>query len=116
LLPPLSLTHLNIPSPDPAALRTWYAEALGLQEHAGMLYGGRSVFNVVRGESLPAGTFHFGFRLDTKAGVQAWAEHLVARSVAVEGAYADHGDYATAYFRDPDGNVFELFWETDAPG
>lgn len=108
--PSLTLNHLNIPSPDPEALRTWYAEVLGLRPHGPMLYGGRSVFNIVAGERLPD-TFHFGFWLDSKEDVQRWATHLQAHGVRLHRGYEDHGDYATAYFHDPDGNVFELFFE-----
>jgi catechol 2,3-dioxygenase-like lactoylglutathione lyase family enzyme len=110
---PLVLSHLNIPSRDPAALRRFYVETLGLREHGGMLYGGRSVLNVASGEPLPSGSFHFGFWLPSRTDVQTWAERLTSRGVAIEEPYADHGAYATAYFRDPDGNVLELFWEED---
>jgi catechol 2,3-dioxygenase-like lactoylglutathione lyase family enzyme len=112
---PLTLSHLNIPSRDPERLRRFYVEALGLREHGRMLYAGRSVLNIASGDPLPSGSFHFGFWLPGKDDVRGWSDRLRERGVDVEEPYVDHGAYATAYFRDPDGNVLELFWEDEPP-
>ena len=105
-LPPLWLDHINIPSQDPEVLAQWYADRLGLERKDTMVSGpGISIF-FKKGAPLKAGdAFHFGFRVETKSNVEAWAEHL---GVAVA---FDEDDFFAARVTDPDGNVFEVYWD-----
>lgn len=105
-LPPLWLDHINIPAEDPETLAQWYAERMGLERRGAMVTGpGISIF-FRKGEPLNAGdNFHFGFRVETKSAVEAWAKHL---GVAI--AYDEH-DFFAARVTDPGGNVFEVYWD-----
>ena len=55
--------------------------------------------------STPATRFHFGFRVETKSNVEAWAEALGV-SIAF-----DEDDFFAARVQDPDGNIFEVYWD-----
>ena len=105
-LPPLWLDHVNIPAQDPEVLAQWYADRLGLERRGAMVVGpGISIF-FNKGAPLRAGdAFHFGFRVETKANVEKWAEHLGV-SIAF-----DEDDFFAARVIDPDGNVFEIYWD-----
>lgn len=105
-LPPLWLDHINIPSRDPETLAQWYAQRMSLERRDTMVYGpGISIF-FRKGTPLNAGeNFHFGFRVETKAAVEAWAEHL---SVAIA---FDEDDFFAARITDPEGNLFEIYWD-----
>ncbi|MEQ1865785.1 MAG: VOC family protein [Micropepsaceae bacterium] len=105
-LPPLWLDHVNIPTHDPEVLAQWYADRLGIERRGTVVIGpGISlVFN--KAPPLKAGdAFHFGFRVENKSAVETWAEHL---GVAV--AFDEH-DFFAARVTDPDGNVFEVYWD-----
>jgi catechol-2,3-dioxygenase len=105
-LPPLWLDHLNIPSQDPELLAQWYAQRLGIERKGTHVIGpGISLF-FKKGAPLNAGdAFHFGFRVETKSNVEAWAEALGV-SVAF-----DEDDFFAARIKDPDGNIFEVYWD-----
>lgn len=105
-LPPIWLDHINIPSQDPEVLAQWYADRLSLQRRGTMVTGpGISIF-FKKGAPLKAGdAFHFGFRAETKSDVATWAE---AMGVAIA---FDEDDFFAARINDPDGNVFEIYWD-----
>lgn len=105
-LPPLWLDHINIPSKDPEVLAQWYAQRMRLDRRDTMVYGpGISMF-FKKGTPLNVGdAFHFGFRVENKAAVEAWAEAL---NVAI--AY-DEDDFFAARITDPEGNLFEIYWD-----
>lgn len=105
-LPALWLDHLNIPTNDPEVLAQWYADRLNLECRGNILVGpGISIF-FKKGEPLRAGdAFHFGFRVETKSAVEAWAAHL-----GVPVAFDEH-DFFAARIMDPDGNIFEIYWD-----
>ncbi len=105
-LPALWLDHLNIPTNDPEVLAQWYAERLNLECRGNVLVGpGISIF-FKKGNPLQAGdAFHFGFRVESKSAVEAWAQHL-----GVPVAFDEHNFFA-ARIADPDGNIFEIYWD-----
>lgn len=104
LLPALWLDHISIPTQDPDVLAQWYADRLNLEVRGNRLVGpGISIF-FTKGAPLRAGdTFHFGFRVESRAAVEAWATHLGV-PVAFQGE-----DYFAARIKDPDGNIFEIY-------
>jgi catechol-2,3-dioxygenase len=53
---------------------------------------------------------HFGFRLPSIDALRGWVERLRAAGVAVGEIEGDE-TYSTVYVQDPEGNVFELFFE-----
>lgn len=101
----LELNHLNLPARDPAALRRWYVEKLGFAEHGRFLWSAGTLLVFTEGEPLRNERVHFGFRVGSIEELRAWATRV--------GAGAPEGDenYMTTYVRDPEGNVFELFYE-----
>ena len=105
-LPPLWLDHINIPSRDPQVLAQWYAQRMSLELRETFVYGpGISIF-FKKGAPLDAGeNFHFGFRVETKSAVEAWAEHL---GVAIA---FDEDDFFAARITDPEGTLFEIYWD-----
>lgn len=105
-LPPLWLDHINIPANDPEVLAQWYANRLGIERKGTHVVGpGISIF-FKKGVPLNAGdAFHFGFRVETKSNVEAWAD-----AFGVPIAF-DEDDFFSARVKDPDGNVFEIYWD-----
>jgi catechol-2,3-dioxygenase len=105
-LPPIWLDHINIPAHDPELLAQWYAERLNLERRGNMVTGpGISIF-FKKGAPLKVGdAFHFGFRAETKSDVATWAD-----SLGVPIAF-DEDDFFAARITDPDGNVFEVYWD-----
>jgi catechol-2,3-dioxygenase len=105
-LPPLWLDHLNIPAEDPELLAQWYAERMGLQRKGAQVIGPGISIVFRKGEPLKVGdNFHFGFRVETKSAVEHWARHLGA-AIAF-----DEEDFFATRITDPDGNVFEVYWD-----
>jgi catechol 2,3-dioxygenase-like lactoylglutathione lyase family enzyme len=108
---PLALSHVNIPARDPEALRAWYEKMLGFERRGDFLWSAGTMLNIVPGTPLGRdANWHFGFRVDSVSALRAWVARLRERGVAVENP-AIHGDYASAYVRDPEENTFELFYE-----
>jgi catechol-2,3-dioxygenase len=105
-LPPIWLDHLNIPSGDPEVLAQWYADRLNLEARGNVLSGpGISIF-FTKGQPLNAGdAFHFGLRVESRSAVEVWAAHL-----GVPVAF-DENDFFAARIVDPEGNVFEIYWD-----
>jgi catechol 2,3-dioxygenase-like lactoylglutathione lyase family enzyme len=114
VLPELSLNHLNLPARDPDALRRWYAEKLGFREHGRFLWSGASLLVFVEGTPIATDAIHFGFRVESLAAMRAWIDCLRMRGVEVGEPEGDE-TYSTVYVLDPEGNRFELFYET-VPG
>jgi catechol-2,3-dioxygenase len=105
-LPPLWLDHVNIPTQDPEVLAQWYADRLGIERRGTMVIGPGISLVFKKAAPLKAGeAFHFGFRVENKSAVESWAEHL---GVAVA---FDENDFFAARVADPDGNVFEVYWD-----
>jgi catechol-2,3-dioxygenase len=105
-LPAMWLDHVNIPSHDPEVLAQWYADRLGIERHGTRVIGAGISLFFKKGAPLNAGdAFHFGFRVETKSAVEVWAEHLNV-PIAI-----DEDDFFAARVKDPDGNVFEVYWD-----
>lgn len=105
-MPAIWLDHINLPARDPVRLASWYALKLGLETTEHGVKGPGILINFSQGEPLNAGTrLHFGFRVESKADVAAWADHL---NVPI--AFDEH-DFFAARVTDPDGNLFEIYWD-----
>jgi len=67
-----------------------------------------------KGGSPPArgttGLFHFAVLFSDRANWLSAVERVTELGIAIEGA-ADHGVSEAFYFRDPDGNGIELYWD-----
>ena len=109
MLPELAINHINLPAVDPAAMRTWYVEKLGFRSQGGFLWSGGTLLVFVKGEPL-RGDMHFGFRLPSIEALRGWVDRLKQAGVPVGEIQGDE-TYSTVYVQDPEGNVFELFFE-----
>ena len=108
--PPLTINHLNLPARDPEALARWYVERLGFSRNGRFLWSGGTLLVFVRGDAIPSGSLHFGFRTGTREDLDAWVATLRARGVEVPPVEGDDV-YATTRIVDPEGNEIELFHE-----
>lgn len=111
-----AIDHIHINVTDRAAAETWYRETLGFVRDPAFepwvtAQGPLTLANA-------AGTIHLAlferpavqntvvaFRVSAAA-LAAWIAYLSARDVAVEPI--DHDLAWSIYFRDPDGNPFEI--------
>jgi catechol-2,3-dioxygenase len=104
-LPAIWLDHLNLPAHDPEILAQWYAERLGLDHKGDKAVGPGITLYFTKGTPLRQGDrFHFGFRVESRAAVDTWAQHL---GVAIA---FDEDDFFAARVSDPEGNTFEIYW------
>jgi len=101
----LALNHLNLPARDPEALRRFYVEKLGFERNGRFLWSAGTLLVFVDGEPLAREDTHFGFRVDSLAELEAWATRFGA---TIEG----DAHYSTFFTADPEGNRFEIFYET----
>jgi catechol 2,3-dioxygenase-like lactoylglutathione lyase family enzyme len=111
-LPPLALNHLNLPARDPVALRRWYVDTLGFRANGPFLWSAGTLLVFARGEPLPGGDFHLGFRVGSLADLEGWVARLRGAGVAVGDVEGDAA-YSTARLLDPEGNEIELFYELE---
>ena len=104
-LPAIWLDHVNLPANDPEGLAQWYAQRLGLERKGANVVGPGITLYFRKGMPLQAGErFHFGFRVESRSAVDAWAQHL---GVAIA---FDEDDFFAARLTDPEGNTFEIYW------
>jgi catechol 2,3-dioxygenase-like lactoylglutathione lyase family enzyme len=108
-MPALRFTHLNLPARDPAAQARWYAETFGFANGGTFVHAPGFLLVFEPGEPLGRrGNTHFGFAAPTREAVDTWATTLAAK--------ADHEPRsASLKAEDPEGNLFEIYWEPDGP-
>lgn len=103
--PLIQLDHINIPANKPEWLAEWYAENFGFIAHKGFVSGPGTLLVFEEGKPLDyEGNVHFGFRCSSRDKVQAWAEEFEANLVEDE-------HYSGFETKDPEGNLFEVYWE-----
>lgn len=56
------------------------------------------------------GLFHFAIVYPSRAALSVALKRAIDYGISIEGA-ADHGVSQAIYFRDPDGNGIELYWD-----
>ena len=107
-IPEISLEHVNIPAHRPEWLADWYAENFGFKSEGGFVFGFGALLVFKKGKPLDyKGNSHFGFRCVNKESVIDLAEKF---DVKTEG----DNNYCAFTTEDPEGNVFEVYWE-DVP-
>ncbi|HAH10234.1 MAG TPA: hypothetical protein DCL48_09045 [Alphaproteobacteria bacterium] len=105
-LPAIWLDHINLPARDPERLCAWYATKLGLRAQDNIAYAPGITIAFSRGEPLPAGNLlHFGLRAESRSAVETWAQHFGV------GIAFDEAAYFSARITDPEGNLFEIYWD-----
>ncbi len=118
--------HFHLHVRDRAAAETWYAQVLGLHRVEALAHwaqdggpltladAGGTVHLALFERSL-ASALHstLALRADAPA-FKAWRSHLAAL-LPEPPAFEDHGQSVSIYFRDPDGNPFEITcWDVEA--
>jgi catechol 2,3-dioxygenase-like lactoylglutathione lyase family enzyme len=105
-LPAIWLDHVNLPAKDPERLCAWYATKLGLQTDGNIVRGPGIAIAFTKGTPVsPECKLHFGLRAESHADVEAWAQHFGV------GISIRENDFFAARVTDPEGNVFEIYWD-----
>ena len=125
----LSIGHVHLKVADLARATAFYAGAIGLE--VTQRYGSQAVFLSADGyhhhiglntwESrggLPpepgrTGLYHVAFLYPSRPELARALRRSLDFGVSLDGA-ADHGVSQAVYFRDPDGNGIELYWDRPA--
>ncbi len=85
-----------------------FLSAGGYHHHIGL-----NTWLSLGGEAPPRGTtglFHFAIRYPSRAALADALRRLTANGVQIDGA-SDHGVSEAIYFRDPDQNGVEVYWD-----
>ena len=125
----LSIGHVHLKVSDLARATAFYVGALGLA--VTQRYGSQAVFLSADGyhhhiglntwESLGGlppgpgrtGLYHVAFLYPSRPELARAVRRAIDHGVTLDGA-ADHGVSQAVYFRDPDGNGIELYWDRPA--
>lgn len=113
------LNHLSLVVSDPERSASFYQGLFGMERQWRegdfvFLSCGDSDVALVKGKPLIHRRFHFGFRVDSRAEVDAWLRAVQAQRAPVTHGPHDYGDYYTFSCRDPDGYAVEIYFE-EAP-
>jgi GNAT superfamily N-acetyltransferase len=104
----LRLAHVNLPARDPERLARWYADAFGFEARGGFAFAPGSLLVFERGEPARArANSHFGFAVESADAVADWARRFEPLLAPLE----IEAGYAGFKAADPEGNVFEVYWE-----
>jgi catechol 2,3-dioxygenase-like lactoylglutathione lyase family enzyme len=109
----MKLSHLSLGVNDLGVSEKFYRDVLGLpaQRDGGDVFVRWPDFLLVLSEKPPAarGKFHFGFRVDSAAEVDEWADRLRAQGVQIVSGPATDGSARQLFFLDPDSYEVEIF-------
>lgn len=103
----IALNHVGIPASDPEALAAWYGGHFNLMVEGAFAYGDGWLIACEPGAPLTEMPAHFGFMLDSRAGVDRWREYFEGQNIAVD---AQRNGNAI-FMSDPEGNSFEIFFD-----
>ncbi len=109
----MKISHLSLGVTDLAASEKFYRDVLGLPAER----EGDDVrvvwpdFLLIITEKPPAdrSKFHFGFRVDSQAEVDTWAERLRSNNVQIISGPAGDNGTRQLFFLDPDQYVIEIY-------
>jgi catechol-2,3-dioxygenase len=108
----LDLAHLNLDVRDLDVSERFYRDVLDLpiERSGSKLIAREPGFLIVLncGEPAMGGTFHFGFRVDSPAEVDAWFARVRDRAPVVREPKAANGVYV-GRISDPDGYGIEIY-------
>lgn len=103
----VALNHVGIPARNPEALAAWYGFHFNLMVEGSFAYGDGWLIACEPGAPLTEMPAHFGFMLDSRAGVDFWKKYFEGQDIAVEAQR--HGN--AIFMKDPEGNSFEIFFD-----
>ncbi|GAC1307602.1 MAG: hypothetical protein NVS2B3_02460 [Vulcanimicrobiaceae bacterium] len=110
---PLLLAHLNLDVADLERSVAFYGQALELPvtRSNGTARVVWESFLLVLASGTPnaSADFHFGFRVDSSEAVDAWAQRLRERGIALASEPARRGAVYVFRVADPDAYVIEIF-------
>ncbi|HLH23023.1 MAG TPA: VOC family protein [Chloroflexota bacterium] len=121
---PAHLSHVSLPVRDRAEAVRWFVQVLGAELHldnptftevrvAGTVFG---LSEQQGGWTAPDAEFpHYAFEVEGQAFLPLKAR-LEAHGVKTHPVWTRHGVEALMYFRDPSGNLFELYCTRGFPG
>ncbi len=121
----IGFDHFHVHVRDRAAAESWYARVLGLHRVEALAHwsegGGpltlvdaKDTVHLALFERSPTGPHHatLALRVDATA-FRAWRVHLAAE-LPQPPSHEDHGESVSIYFRDPDGNPYEITcWDVE---
>ena len=109
----MKLAHLSLGVSDLARSEAFYRDVLGLtaQREGADVFVRWPEFLLVLSERPPAsrGKFHFGFRVESAAQVDEWADRLRAAGAQIVSGPATDGNTRQLFFLDPDEYEVEIF-------
>jgi catechol 2,3-dioxygenase len=124
--PTPGIGHIHLKVADLERSIAFYRDVLGFEltqrfgrQAAFLSFGGYhhhlglNTWQSVNGRSPTPGStglYHFAIVYPTRAALAQAAARLIKSGVALDGA-ADHGVSPAVYFRDPDNNGVELYWD-----
>ncbi len=126
LPPQTTIGHVHLKVSDLERALTFYRDVLGFELQ--QRFGRQAAFLSVGGYhhhiglntwesadgSPPApgttGLYHLAILLPTRRDLAATLQRILQKGVEIDGA-ADHGVSEAIYFRDPDGNGIEIYWD-----
>lgn len=126
LPPQTTIGHVHLKVSDLERALTFYRDVLGFELQ--QRFGRQAAFLSVGGYhhhiglntwesadgSPPApgttGLYHLAILLPTRRDLAATLQRLLQKGIEIDGA-ADHGVSEAIYFRDPDGNGIEIYWD-----
>ena len=116
------MDHLALAVTDQDRSRRFYERYLGFEAEALPREDGTLMLHDANGFSLALGVtekairlpefLHFGAGLASAEDVRAFRDRVVSDDVEVV-VWSDEPDYVSVKFRDPDGYVVEVSWESE---
>lgn len=110
---PTALNHVHLSVDDPEAEIRFLTQVLGFKRdpsHPSFVWLGNMQMTVAKGEPIRHQRFHLGFRMNSRAHVDALRGRLLRFGVATTDPSED-GSYYSCYFTDPSGYRFEILAE-----
>ena len=80
---------MSLPSKDPETLGQWYVDRLGFQRDGRFLWSADTLLVFEAGAPIDRGTIHFGFRVETRAALERWYQHMKQTGAKVGDLHAD---------------------------
>lgn len=114
-----ALNHVNLVVSDVERSAEFYESLFGMERqwkegNFVFLACGDTDLALAEGRPLIHRRFHLGFRVGSRAEVDAWLDEVRRHDAPVTHGPEDYGGYYTFSCRDPDGYALEIYYE-EAP-